>query len=99
MLVDHGNATDISLDKLMDDVENRVVHPRCRQIRIGAQAQLADRSLEEDGVVLVVDGDELEDTILRDDRHYPFSPCLVVDIDQGDSSRAGLEHSGACIVE
>lgn len=92
VLVDHGNAANVSLHHLMNDIEDRAAHERCADVVVGADIQLADGPLEEDGVVFVVDGNELEDAVLGNDGHHPLLAGLVVNVDKRDTSCSCAEH-------
>lgn len=99
VIVDYGNAADVTFHELVDDVKDRVAHPGRQNVFVGTQVELTNCTLEQNRVVLVVHGDELEDSILRDDGHNPRPTCLSILVDKGDTSRSGFEHSGARIVE
>lgn len=81
----------------MDDVEDRSVHAHGRDAPVRTEADFSNGLLEQDGVVLVVDGNELEDAVLGDDRNHHRLVGLIVGVNQGDSSRTGLKHTATCL--
>lgn len=99
VLIDDGNAADVVVDHEVNNVEHSVVHLCSYEVGVGPELQLADRLLEEDGVMLVVDGNELEDAVLRDDRDHCFLARLFIDVDQRDTSRTSLKHAATGLVE
>lgn len=97
--IDDGDAADIVVDHQVNDVENRAVHVGRSEIRIATKANIADRLFEQHSVVFVVDGDELEDTVLSNDGNNHLPACFTVDIDERYTAGASLEHSTTSFVE
>lgn len=99
LVVDNGDAADVVVDHEMNNVEDGATHASRGKLGVGTEADIADRLFQQNCVMLVVDGDELEDTILGDDRDHHLLVRFTIHIDEGDSAGAGLEHTTACFEE
>ena len=85
----------------MYDINDRRLHPRRHQALEGAdalQAQVPQRRAQQLRLGHV-DGDELEDAVLRDHVDDHGALGVVVDVDKRDAPRARLEHAPAGFVE
>lgn len=82
----------------MDDLHDRGVHGSRGQIFVGSHIDLLQGFLQIRRL-LDVDGDELQDAVLRDDAHDHVSLRLVVDVDQGYPPCSRLQHPAACLVQ
>lgn len=82
----------------MNDVDNRRVHRRCRDVVIRAQQELAQRAAQLLSVAHI-DSDKLQNAVLRDHTEDMGAVGLAVIRDEGNPARARLEHAAACFVE
>ena len=86
------------LDQHVNHLNHGTLHPRRDEALVRAQGNLANRLLQ--ALRLGdVDGDELEDAVLRDDVDDHGALGLVVDVDERDAPGARLEHAAAGFVE
>ena len=85
-------------DKHVDDLDDWSPHPGGLKVLVRAEVELSQRLPQHLGFG-DVDGNELQDPILRNDadNHGPLS--LVVHIDQRNSTCARLEHPPTSLIE
>lgn len=93
ILVYYGDTADVAFHHELDGLEHGAPHGSGGEVGVGAQVELTDCLLQEDGIVLVVDSDELEDAVLGYDGHHPLSARLVVDVDQRNPPCPGAQHA------
>jgi hypothetical protein len=77
---------------------DRCVHLRRPKLAIGPNIELLER-LPQLLRLPHIDGDKLQNPVLRDDAHDHGTMRLVVDIDEWDSAGPGLGHLAAGLVE
>jgi hypothetical protein len=82
----------------MNDIHDGRVHGRCREIVICAYIGHLDERFPQPLRRVDVHCDELEYSVLGYDADDHGAVCLVVAIDDGDATRARLEHQAACFV-
>lgn len=82
----------------MNDVHDRSLHCSGLQVAVGAAVDVPQRLAQVLGI-FDVDSDELEDAILGQDTDYHGALCFVIDVDQRNTTSAGLEHATTCRVE
>jgi hypothetical protein len=83
----------------MYHVHDGRVHVRRRQPLVRPHIHHVAQRLPQHLRLLDVDGDELEQPVLRDDADDHGAVRLVVDVDDGDAARARLQHLATCFVE
>jgi hypothetical protein len=96
--VQNRHAGDAATDKLVDDIEHGRVHSGRLKVLIRTQIEEAQR-FPKQLRLRDVDRNEFQNAILGDDADHHGTLGLIVDIDQGDTARTGLEHSATCFVE
>lgn len=82
----------------MDNVDNRRVHRRCRDVVIRAQQELAQRAAQLLSVAHI-DSDKLQNAVLCDHTENMGTIGLAIIRNEGNPARARLEHASACFVE
>lgn len=98
ILIQDGHAGDARLHHHVDDVDDGCIHGGRLQVAVGAEADVRDTLLQELRLD-DVDGDELQQPVLRDDADDHLATRLVVDVDEGDAAGARLQHLATGLVE
>lgn len=92
------NARNALPDKHMDDIHDRGIHGSRRQIFVRSHIDVFQGFLQILRL-LDVDGDELQDAVLRDNAHDHVPLCLVIDVDERYPPCPGFQHPTACLVQ
>ena len=85
-------------DKFVDNVKHRCLHPGRLQVLVGPQIEMSQR-LSKQLHLRNIDRDKFQDTILGDNADHHGTLGLIINIDQWNTPRPGLQHSTTCFVE
>lgn len=82
----------------MDDINNRGIHRSRGDVIIRSKQELAQRTTE---LLRIgdIDGNEFQDTVLRDDAENVGPLGLAIAGDEGDTAGARFQHAPTGIVE
>jgi len=85
-------------DKLVNDLNDRSSHPCNFEILIRAEIEILQRLPQHTGFG-DIDGNELQNPILRDDADNHCTLSLIIDVHQRNSACARLEHPPTGFIE
>ena len=92
------NARNVALHQRVNDIHDRRIHRGSGKIMVGSNVQVAQWFSE---ILRLpnIDGDEFEDSILRDDADDHVALSLIVGVNNRDTASARDDHAAAGLIE